>query len=98
PCAPFGRWDRPLRFIPARPIASGYDSRSQGPRVIPRRAAWGPRCRRLRLCYSPAMPSGREDDEILTWDEFGAGARALAQLVLEDGFAPTIVLAIARGG
>jgi uncharacterized protein len=44
------------------------------------------------------MPSGREDDEILTWEEFGAGARALARLVLEHGFAPTIVLAIARGG
>jgi hypoxanthine phosphoribosyltransferase len=44
------------------------------------------------------MLSGREEDEILTWEEFGAGARALAQLVLEDGFAPTIVLAIARGG
>jgi uncharacterized protein len=53
----------------------------------------------------PAQPvlftsdvSGRDEDEILTWEEFGAGARALAQLVLEDGFAPTIVLAIARGG
>jgi hypoxanthine phosphoribosyltransferase len=42
--------------------------------------------------------TGREDHESLTWGEFGAGARALAQLVRDDGFAPSIVLAIARGG
>ena len=38
------------------------------------------------------------DHEPLTWEAFGSGARALTQLVQDDGFEPTIVLAIARGG
>ncbi len=44
------------------------------------------------------MTSGSEGHEVLTWETFGAAARALAQLVRDDGFDPTIVLAIARGG
>jgi len=36
--------------------------------------------------------------EILTWEDFGVGGRELAQLVRDDGFDPTVVLAIARGG
>jgi hypoxanthine phosphoribosyltransferase len=39
-----------------------------------------------------------DDHEILTWQEFGAGARELAQLVHDDGFDPGVILAIARGG
>jgi len=39
-----------------------------------------------------------EPHERLTWEEFGAGARDLARLVVDDGFVPTVLLAIARGG
>jgi hypoxanthine phosphoribosyltransferase len=39
-----------------------------------------------------------EPREILTWDAFGAASRELAQQVADSGFAPTVVLAIARGG
>ena len=34
----------------------------------------------------------------MTWDDLGAGARELAQLVHDDGYRPDMVLAIARGG
>ncbi len=44
------------------------------------------------------MATPASDHEILTWEAFGDGARALAQLVRDDGFEPSIVLAIARGG
>ena len=36
--------------------------------------------------------------EILTYDLFGTAVRVLAQQVVDDGFEPDIVLAIARGG
>ncbi len=36
--------------------------------------------------------------EIMTWDDLGTGARALAQSVADDGYRPDIVLGIARGG
>jgi hypoxanthine phosphoribosyltransferase len=36
--------------------------------------------------------------EVMTWDDLGAGARALAEAVADDGYRPDIVLAIARGG
>jgi hypoxanthine phosphoribosyltransferase len=36
--------------------------------------------------------------EILTWDLFGSATRELATAVAADGFAPEIVLAVARGG
>ena len=36
--------------------------------------------------------------EVMTWDDLGAGARELAQIVLDDGYRPDMVLAIARGG
>src|SRR5215468_5648891 len=34
----------------------------------------------------------------MSWDDLGAGARELAELVHADGYRPDIVLAIARGG
>jgi uncharacterized protein len=43
------------------------------------------------------MPSD-EPREILTWEGFGVASRELAQQVADSGFAPTVVLAIARGG
>jgi hypoxanthine phosphoribosyltransferase len=39
-----------------------------------------------------------ENRERLTWDAFGEAARDLARSILADGFAPEVVVAIARGG
>jgi hypoxanthine phosphoribosyltransferase len=36
--------------------------------------------------------------EVMAWDDLGAGARDLAQIVHDDGYRPDMVLAIARGG
>jgi uncharacterized protein len=36
--------------------------------------------------------------EVLTWDLFGTAIRELAQQVADSGFAPDLVLGIARGG
>ncbi len=36
--------------------------------------------------------------EQLTWEDFGTATRELARLVVADRFAPTVLLAIARGG
>jgi uncharacterized protein len=43
-------------------------------------------------------PPKKQEHERLTWEEFGDASRELASLVLADGFAPTVLLAIARGG
>ena len=39
-----------------------------------------------------------EEREILTWELFGTSSRDLAQLVADDGYAPEMILSIARGG
>lgn len=48
------------------------------------------------------MQNGRvtseREREVLTYDLFGTAVRDLAQAVVDDGFEPDIVLAIARGG
>src|SRR3989440_2964485 len=36
--------------------------------------------------------------ERMSWDDLGAGSRALAEAIRDDGWAPDIVLGIARGG
>ncbi|WP_213005079.1 phosphoribosyltransferase [Paractinoplanes toevensis] len=36
--------------------------------------------------------------ETLTWDDFGRAGRELAQQVVDDGYRPDLILAIARGG
>ncbi len=36
--------------------------------------------------------------EVLTWDGFGAATRELSRTIVADGFAPEVVVAIARGG
>jgi hypoxanthine phosphoribosyltransferase len=36
--------------------------------------------------------------ETLTWDDFGRAGRALAQAIADDGYAPDLILAVARGG
>jgi len=38
------------------------------------------------------------DRETLTWEAFGVSVRDLAQQVVDSGFAPDMVLSIARGG
>ena len=38
------------------------------------------------------------DREALSWERFGVAARQLASDVVADGFAPDLILAIARGG
>lgn len=36
--------------------------------------------------------------EVMTWDDLGTGARALAETVVADGYAPDLVLGVSRGG
>lgn len=36
--------------------------------------------------------------EVLGWDQFGEASRELAQTVVDSGFEPEVVVAIARGG
>ena len=38
------------------------------------------------------------DKEVLTWDGLGSATRELAQTVVDSGFRPNIIIAIARGG
>ncbi len=56
-------------------------------------------------CAPSSVQNGRvttdvpaPEREILTYDLFGTAVRDLAQQVVDDGFEPDIVLAIARGG
>ncbi len=39
-----------------------------------------------------------EQREILTWEGYGVGARALARMVVDSDFRPDLILSIARGG
>ncbi len=39
-----------------------------------------------------------QEREICTWDDLGLGTRSLALAVVDSGYEPDIVLAIARGG
>lgn len=39
-----------------------------------------------------------EDREVLTWEDFGAGMRTLAQKICDSGWIPDLVVAVARGG
>ena len=41
---------------------------------------------------------GTNEREILTWEGFGAATRELAQTIVDSGFEPEIVIAVARGG
>jgi uncharacterized protein len=38
------------------------------------------------------------DREVLSWQVFGSAGRELAAIVTADGFAPDLILAVARGG
>jgi hypoxanthine phosphoribosyltransferase len=46
---------------------------------------------------APETPPASER-EIMSWDQLGEAARQLAEAVVESGYKPDIVLAIARGG
>ncbi|AEI12634.1 phosphoribosyltransferase [Cellulomonas gilvus ATCC 13127] len=53
-----------------------------------------------RMTTTEAAP-GTElpgDREILDWETFGRAARELAQTVVDSGFVPDLVVAVARGG
>ena len=39
-----------------------------------------------------------DEREIMTWDMFGAATREIARMVVDAGYEPDMVLAIARGG
>src|SRR3977135_1362441 len=39
-----------------------------------------------------------DERAVMTWDDLGAGARELAEIVHLDGYEPDLILAIARGG
>lgn len=38
------------------------------------------------------------DKEVLTWEGFGAASRELSRRVVEEGFDPQLIIAVARGG
>ena len=44
------------------------------------------------------MAGAGADREVMTWDDLGAGARELAEAVVDDGWVPDMILGIARGG
>ena len=44
------------------------------------------------------MENTDTERETLTWDGFGEASRDLARAIIADGFAPEVVVAIARGG
>ena len=44
------------------------------------------------------MTDAEIERETLTWDGFGAATRDLARSILDSGFMPEVVVAIARGG
>ncbi|PFG37706.1 hypothetical protein ATL41_2475 [Flavimobilis soli] len=44
------------------------------------------------------VPASEPEREVLTWERFGVAARELAQMVVDSGFEPEVVVAVARGG
>lgn len=45
-----------------------------------------------------ASAGGAEEREVLAWSRFGDAARELAQQVVDSGWFPDVVVAVARGG
>jgi hypoxanthine phosphoribosyltransferase len=43
-------------------------------------------------------PPPLEDREVLDWGRYGVAARDLARMIADDGYAPDLILSIARGG
>ena len=52
------------------------------------------------MSSSEAAPGQNQtaDREVLTWEAFGAAARELARAVVDSGYEPEVVVAVARGG
>lgn len=48
--------------------------------------------------HADASDLAEPDKEVLTWQGFGDAGRELATVIAADGYAPEIVIAIARGG
>src|SRR5689334_13381031 len=51
-----------------------------------------------RMEAAPRTSAAPPEREIMTWEHLGEAARHLAQAVVDSGYRPDIVLAIARGG
>ncbi|MCU1675446.1 MAG: putative purine phosphoribosyltransferase [Frankiales bacterium] len=47
---------------------------------------------------APQIPTAPPDREVMSWEHLGEAARQLAHAVVDSGYTPDIVLAIARGG
>jgi hypoxanthine phosphoribosyltransferase len=47
---------------------------------------------------APQTTPAPSDREVMTWDHLGEASRQLAEAVVDSGWQPDIVLAIARGG
>ena len=47
---------------------------------------------------SAVMPEVTPEREIMTWEVFGTATRTIAQMVVDDGYEPDMILSIARGG
>lgn len=45
-----------------------------------------------------ATPPPVSEREVLTWERYGSGVRELALQIRDDGYAPDVVVSIARGG
>lgn len=45
-----------------------------------------------------STPAGAGERETLTWDGFGSASRELARAVVQSGWRPDLIVAIARGG
>ncbi len=48
--------------------------------------------------YEPEVVLDELGREVLGWEDFGAVSRVLGKAVLDSGFVPEVVIAIARGG
>ena len=45
-----------------------------------------------------ADSSNLDVKEVLTWEGFGVASRELAQQIVDSGYEPEIIIAVARGG
>lgn len=50
------------------------------------------------MCAYHADSADLQTKEVLTWEDFGTAGRELARTIVQDGFEPEIVIAVARGG
>jgi hypoxanthine phosphoribosyltransferase len=48
--------------------------------------------------FDDVLADDAAEREILSWPTFGSATRELAQVIVDDGYEPDVVIAIARGG